>query len=102
MSIHSLNVHDQLSSAARSLNLGLSFYLHAFFRCASTEGSGESVQRHVQSTDSPEFLLLTYIWASTREHLSSGVCEQQSRRPACASAQFDHRLCFSFIGKYHI
>ena len=24
------------------------------------------------------------IWASVRENLSSGVCEQQRRRPACA------------------
>ena len=42
------------------------------------------------------------IWASTRENLSSGVCEQQSRRPACASAQSDQRLCYSPLGKYHI
>ena len=32
------------------------------------------------------------IWASTRETLSSGVCEQHRRRPACASAQSDQRL----------
>ena len=42
------------------------------------------------------------IWASTRENLSSGVCEQQRHRPACASAQSDQRLCYSLIGKYHI
>ena len=41
------------------------------------------------------------IWASTRENLSSGVCEQQRRRPACASAQSDQRLCCSVFGKYH-
>ena len=28
-------------------------------------------------------------WASTRENLSSEVCEQQRHRPACASAQSD-------------
>ena len=28
-----------------------------------------------------------------RENLSSGVCEQHRRRPACASAQSDQRLC---------
>ena len=43
-----------------------------------------------------------YIWASTRENLSSGVCEQQKRRPACASGQTDQRLCYWLIGKYHI
>ena len=41
-------------------------------------------------------------WASTRENLSSGVCEQHRRRPACASAQPDQRLCYSRFGKYHI
>ena len=41
-------------------------------------------------------------WASSRENLSSVVCEQQRRRPACASAQSDQRLCFSRFGKYHI
>ena len=42
------------------------------------------------------------IWASTRENLSSGVCEQHRHRPACASAQTDQRLCYSLLGKYHI
>ena len=42
------------------------------------------------------------IWASMRENLSSGVCEQQRRRPACASAQSDQRLCYSLFEKYHI
>ena len=41
-------------------------------------------------------------WASTRENLSSGVCEQQRRRPAFASAQTDQRLCYLLIGKFHI
>ena len=30
------------------------------------------------------------------------VCEQHRRRPACASAQSDQRLCYSLIGKYYI
>ena len=42
------------------------------------------------------------IWASTRENRSSVVCEKQRRRPACASAQSDQRLCFSLIEKYDI
>ena len=37
------------------------------------------------------------IWASPRENLSSGVGKQQRRRPACASAQTDQRLCYSFL-----
>ena len=28
-----------------------------------------------------------------------GVCQQQRRRPACASAQSDQCLCYSLIGK---
>ena len=32
----------------------------------------------------------------------SGVCEQHRRRPACASAQTDQRLCYSLCGKYNI
>ena len=42
------------------------------------------------------------IVAATRENLSSGVCEQHRRRPACASAQSDQRLCYSLNGKYHM
>ena len=36
------------------------------------------------------------------EPLSSGVWEQQRRRPACASTQSNQRLCYSLIRKYHI
>ena len=42
------------------------------------------------------------LWASTRENLSSGVCEQQRCRPACASAQTGQRLCCLRFAKYHI
>ena len=42
------------------------------------------------------------IWASSRENLSSGGCEQHRRRPACASAQSDQRLCYLRFVKNHI
>ena len=42
------------------------------------------------------------IRASTQENLSSGLCEQHRRRPACASAQSDQRLCYSPFGKYYM
>ena len=29
--------------------------------------------------------------------MSSGVCEQHRRRPACATAQSDQRLCYLFL-----
>ena len=41
-------------------------------------------------------------WTSLRENLSSGVCEQHRCRPACASAQSDQRLCYSFFEKFHM
>ena len=41
-------------------------------------------------------------WASTRENLFAGVCEQHRRRPACAYAHSVQRLCYSHFGKYHI
>ena len=47
-------------------------------------------------------MICSIIWASTRENLSSGVCEQDRRRPACASAQSDQRLCYSRFVKHHI
>ena len=43
-----------------------------------------------------------HIWAMTWENLSWGVCEPQRRRPACASAQSDQRLCYSLFGMYHV
>ena len=51
---------------------------------------------------STEFLCTCPIWAWLRQNLSLGVCEQQKRRPACAPAQSDQRLCYSLIVKYHI
>ena len=45
---------------------------------------------------------INYIWALSRENLSSGVCKQQRGRPACAFAQSDQCLCFLLFEKYHI
>ena len=42
------------------------------------------------------------IWATTRENLSWGGCEQQRCRPACVFASSDQRLCNSLIRKYYI
>ena len=36
---------------------------------------------------------------SSLETLSSEVCEHERRRPACAAAQSDQRLCYSLFGK---
>ena len=45
-----------------------------------------------------------FIWAPSRENLSSGACEQQRRRPACTSMQtqisaFVIRLLESIISR---
>ena len=53
--------------------------------------------------ESSLLLLVSFqIWASPRQNLSSVVREKQRRRPACACAQSDQRLCFSLNGKYYI
>ena len=59
-------------------------------RCAVTHKVSHSI------------LKICIKWASTRENLSLGVCEEHRRRPACAYAQSDQRLCYPLIGKYHI
>ena len=41
-----------------------------------------------------------YFGIDTRK-LDFAECEQQRRRPACASAQSGQRLCFSFSGKFY-
>ena len=38
-----------------------------------------------------------WIWASMQENRSSVVCEQQTRRPACASVQSDQCLSFHLL-----
>ena len=48
------------------------------------------------------YIFSNIMWASTRENLSSGFCEQQRRRPACQSAQSDQHLSYSLFEKYHI
>ena len=47
-------------------------------------------------------VMLHIKWALTQENLSSGVCEQQRRKPVCPSLQSDQRLFYSLIEKYHI
>ena len=49
-----------------------------------------------------EASMLDSIWALTQENLSSEVCEQHRRRPACASFQSDQRLSCLLFGKYHM
>ena len=47
--------------------------------------------------------MLINNWASTREkNLSSGACEKQRHRPACAYAQSDQRIGFLPFRKHYI
>ena len=43
-----------------------------------------------------EHLQIRYMGLDARKPVS-GVCEQHRRRPACASAQSDQRLCYSLM-----
>ena len=43
-----------------------------------------------------------YEWASMAENMSSEGCEQQRRRPACASVQTDQRLYYLLTIKNHV
>ena len=69
---------------------------------AKVEGMLVALSFALADSIEPIILMYSIIWALTRENLSSMVCKQQRRRPACASAQSDQRLYYSFIGKYHI
>ena len=69
------------------------------------------IQKQFPTFRTPSFLLhpnvnglyaVCFIWASTRENLSSEVCEQHRCRPACTSPQTDQHLCYSLFGTYHI
>ena len=45
---------------------------------------------------------LSHNWASSRENMFLGNGEHNRRRPSCASAQSDQRLCYSLIEKYYM
>ena len=79
------------------LNVWWIFHENQSYRCLHSH-SCAIIKVNVITTT----LIFSIIWASTRENLSSVVCEQQRRRPTCASAQTDQRLCYSLFGKYHI
>ena len=104
--VHSFNMHVQLSSGNICSQFGMNRRLRIYFEYASGEGSDEmrSLVRAFTARICNKYrnLMNCHIWASTRENLYSEVCEQQRRRPACASAQSDQRLCFSHFEKYHI
>ena len=63
-------------------------------------GSSESI--HVKILHCWKSHVAAQNWASTRENLSSMVCDEHRRRPACASAQSDQSLCYSLFGKNNI
>ena len=43
---HSLNMHAQLPSGARGLNIDLGLYLHSYCLYTSIKGSGETACMH--------------------------------------------------------
>ena len=56
---------------------------------------GEQTQFGLACLQTPDRL-------SRIENLSLGGFEQYRRRPACASAQSDQRLCYLLFGKNHM
>ena len=83
--------------------LQLHFDVLSFLSLAQSVGNGYQQRTLVGEEFTRKLPYLNFfMWASTRENLSSGVCEQHRRRPACAAAQSDQRLCYSFFAKYHI
>ena len=71
------------------------FYLAVIYSFAFLEYPCKSHQTHCTQVS-------VLYQCSTRENLSSGVCEQHRRRPACAFVQSDQRLCFSLTENYSI
>ena len=119
--------HAQPFRGARGLAFCLKVTLDSLLVWASSEGSGETarmrskwnlvtyswLQRNVvwkcQRTTRnerrmPGFRLRradnTYKWAWSYENVPYTICEQQRRRSACASAQFDQHLCCSLLRQY--
>ena len=60
---------------------------------------GQWATWHLQTSSYSAHLYIE--WTSTRDNLSSGVCEELRRRPAYAYAQTGQRLCYSLFRKYH-
>ena len=109
-------MHAQQSSGYKCLRLSLSLYLHNLcvleamalvilrFCAGSSLPSAVAfaISTRITCCDFFNLVIVSAIWASTRENLSSVVCEQHRRRPACASAQSDQRLCYSLFIKYYM
>ena len=60
------------------------------------KAQGQAMDKHAKKT------CKVIVWTSMQENLSSEVCEQHRRRPACATTQSHQRLCHSGFGKYHM
>ena len=71
-------------------------------RVMREKANEERRQKDFEDALNREAVSSIIIWASPGENLSSGVCGQHRRRPACASAQSGQRLCYSLFGMYRI
>ena len=54
-----INMHSQLSSGDIGLSFGLNLYLHSYFLCANSEGSGEPVPCNKYTNPTNELRCLT-------------------------------------------
>ena len=85
----------------------VSKYIFRFIcnRQNKADGSKHKLQKMFANFQHFIFILLFFFqirWTSTPKNLSSVVFEQQRRRPACASAQSDQRLCYSLVASTNV
>ena len=72
---------------------------HYAYSTVAKESTGAYDSKLALRIHEREVYMHVQIRTSSRENLSSVVCEQHRRRPAFASAQSDQRLYYSLFGK---
>ena len=92
---HFIWVFKRLDPDMDRHNVGLDLGPNCLHRLSEDDKICQEV--HMVSIFSNHFILVNHIWASSRENLPSGICEQQRRRPACASVQSDQRCCYLLV-----
>ena len=100
-----LTAHAQPFREARDLAFCLKVPLDSLLVWASCGGSGETAQMRrlawtfaARICDKYQIRLMRSILSHFMKKTSFAICEQQSRRSNCASAQSDQHLCCSLPG----
>ena len=105
---HAITSHDELQEKMKSTCRNIK-YLRYHFSLSLHRGSKYLLNKLKKRNKMQGLLSILslffstgIIWALTQENLSTAVCKQQRRRPACASVQTVQRLCYSLMKKYSI